>query len=93
MDVESMVLERIQDEQDEYCAVEELHRCHHCEFEVATLDQCQRAIGKRFNTSGVAYCHDTVNPHGVGIIWIKTEDLHNYIALAVVKRMEGEQDG
>lgn len=91
--VDNFVLERIQDGRDEYCAVPELHRCHHCEFETDALVQCQRAIGKRGLKHDAAYCHTDNNPHGVGIIWVKTEDLHNYVALAVARRMEGVQDG
>lgn len=90
--IDDFVFERIRDGQDEYSAVPELYRCRNCEFEVDTLVQCQRAIGKRKNTTDMAYCHADGNPHGVGIIWIKTEDLHNYVALAVARRMEGAQD-
>jgi len=87
-----IVLERIEYDQIEYNAVPELHRCSHCEFEADTISQCQRALGKRIKKQNYAYCHEAANPHDVGIIWIKTEDLPNYIALAVIRRMEGEQD-
>ena len=87
-----VILESVMYSGDEYSAVPEIHRCRYCEFEPATLAQCQRAIGKPDIDSrqafGMVYCQETANPHKVGLIWIKTKDLPDYIALAVAKRME-----
>lgn len=83
-----VILERV----NEYSAVPEIDGCRYCEFKTDSIVQCQRAIGKPARNKGQAfdmvYCQETANPHGIGIIWVKTEDLPQYIALTVIKRIE-----
>jgi hypothetical protein len=89
MEVSNVIFERIRHDVTEYCAVTEYRGCSGCAFEPETLEGCQNTIGYPLNKETLnAYCSIGSNPHGVGIVWIKAKEVPEYIAMAVIHRME-----
>jgi hypothetical protein len=88
MEVNDVILERITHEEVEYCALPEYNGCSSCALEPDTLEGCQKTIGKPLDKGSLrAWCNSNNNPYGVGIVWIKTEEVPSYIAFAVIHRM------
>ena len=88
MEINSVILERITLKEGEYCALPEYNGCSSCAFEPDTLEGCQKTIGYPLDQGSMrAWCNGSNNPHEVGIVWIKTEEVPNYLAFAVIHRM------
>jgi hypothetical protein len=87
-EVNNVILERTTHEEVEYCAVTEYNGCSGCTLEEDTLEGCQKTIGYPLAKGSFrSYCNADYNPHGVSIVWIKTEEVPNYLATAVIYRM------
>lgn len=88
MGVANIIFERITHDGVEYCALPEYSGCFGCAFEHDTLKGCQATIGYPISEGSMkSYCHKTNNPHGVSIVWIKPEEIPNYLTAAVIHRM------
>lgn len=93
-EVENAILERVQHNGAEYSAVPEFNEksasgCHCCAFEHDPVSECQSFIGNGGYKSGtVVYCVANMNPHGKDFIWIKTEEVPQYLVKVVLNRME-----
>lgn len=92
-EVERVILERIRHDRREYSAVPDINGCKHCAFEEDRVNDCQSYIEQTVHsTQSSVYCVPSKNPHGVGIIWVKTEDVPKYLATAVIHRMENSTE-